>query len=80
MQVAIIEPAQLTSRRLDFVKLTRPAWKIVMSEESTLSTEALDNKTAGDPQGSLAKRHDGVVDTWPREDLGLGPIDPASEK
>ena len=51
-----------------------------MSQEPTLLAEAFQNKPAGDAHDGLAKRHHFVADPWPRQDLGLRPIDPATEK
>ncbi len=80
MQFAIILPAQLTVRFIDFVKSTCAAWKVVMNEVPEPLAKGFQNEPAGNTQRGDAKRHHGVIDPWPRENLGLRSIDPATEK
>src|ERR1700722_6094179 len=67
-------------RIIDFVEVTSPGRKVVMSQETTRLAKAFHNKPAGDTQDRPAKHHHVVTDPGPREDLGLRPIDTACMK
>ena len=80
VELANVMPGKLTWRIIDFVHGRLPARKIVMNQDPVLTAKAFNDEPAGDAHDGPANRHHIVVNTRPRQGLGIRPVQTATKE